>query len=123
MSPVVDDAQESMDATADGSTDEDEIMSNSTMPNTTTATPIDPLPFSHPVGPIPLLESDATPFNFSLFFDNDIIDHTVDQTNLHATQKPPSAQYKWYPTCSDEIKLFLGMIITMGVHRLPKLED
>ena len=97
MSPVIDDAQEeSMDATADadGSIDEDEIMSDSTMPSTTTATPFDPPPFTHPVGPIPLLESDATPFDFSLFFDNDIIDHIVDQTNLYATQKHPSARYK-----------------------------
>ena len=120
MSSAVDDAQEeSMDATANGSTDEDEIMSDSNgMPNTT-ATPFDPLPFSHPIGPISLLESVATPFDFSLFFDNDILDHIVDQTNLYTTQKPPSARYKWHPTCSEEIKLFLGMIIAMGVHRLP----
>ena len=46
MSP--DALEESMDATPDGSIDEDEIMSNSTMPSTTTATPLDPC---HPVGP------------------------------------------------------------------------
>ena len=60
---------------------------------------------------------------FSLFFDSDLIDHIVDQTNLYATQNPPSSQYKWHPTCSYEIKLFFGMIIAMGVHRLPQLED
>ena len=113
-----------MDATVSESINEDNSVSESTTPSTSSATPFDPPPFSCPVGPVSLLESDATPFDFfSLFFDNDITDHIVDQTKLYATQNPPSARYKWCPTCSDENKLFLGMIIAMGVHRLPQLED
>ena len=55
---------------------------------------------------------------FLFLLDNDIIDHIVKQTNLYATQKHPGAHYKWQPTCNDEMKLFLGMIVAMGVHRL-----
>ena len=113
-----------MDTMDSESSNEDDSISNPTTPSASSATPFDPPPFSYPVGPVSLLESDATPFDFfSLFFDDDIMDHIVEQTNLYATQNPPSARYKWYPTCSDEIKLFLGMIIAMGVHRLPQLKD
>ena len=60
---------------------------------------------------------------FLFLLDNDIIDHIVEQTNLYATQKHPGAHYKWQPTCNDEMKLFLGMIVAMGVHRLPQVEN
>lgn len=43
----------------------------------------------------------------------------VEQTNLYAAQNPPGARYKWYDTCLAEMYLFLGIIITMGVHMLP----
>ena len=87
MSPLIDHAQENMDATVSESINEDNSVSESTTPSTSSATPFDPPPFSCPVGPVSLLESDATPFDFfSLLFDNDITDHIVDQTNLYATQ-------------------------------------
>ena len=124
MNPLIDHAQENMDATVSESINEDNSVPESTTPSTSSATPFDLSPFSCPVGPVSLLEFDATPFDFfSLFFDNDITDPTVDPTNLYTTQKPPSARYKWCPTCSDEIKLFWKMIIAMVVHRLPQLED
>ena len=82
----------------DATVNEDNYVSESTTPSTSSATPFAHPPFSCtcPVGPVSLLESDATPFDFfSLFFDNDITDHIVDQTNLYARQNPPSARYKW----------------------------
>ena len=87
------------------------------------ATAFDPQPFNNPVGPTTVLDSDSTPLDFfTLVFDG-IFELLVEQTNLYATQNPPSSRYKWHPTCVDELKLFLGMIIAMGIHQLPQLED
>ena len=44
----------------------------------------------------------------------------MEQTNLYAEQNPPSAYYK---TTISEMYLFLGIIIAMGVHRLPSFAD
>ena len=66
----------------------------------------------------------ATPLDFLLLlFDEDIFQVIVDETNRYALQNPPGKRYKWYNTCIDEIKLFLGIIIAMGLHKLPRLED
>ena len=34
-----------------------------------------------------------------------------------------SDSYKWYNTNEEELGLFLGMLIAMGIHQLPSLED
>ena len=98
MTPLIDHAQENMDTTVSESINEDNSVSESTTLSTSSATPFEPPPFSCPVGPVSFLESDATPFDFfSLFFDNDITDHIVDQTNLYATQKNPKCTVQMVP--------------------------
>ena len=64
MSLLIYHAQENMDATVSESINEDNSVSESTTPSTSSATPFDPPPFSCPVGLVSLLESDATPFDF-----------------------------------------------------------
>ena len=34
-----------------------------------------------------------------------------------------SDSYKWYNTNEEELGLFLGMLIAMGIYQLPSLED
>jgi hypothetical protein len=41
---------------------------------------------------------------------------------LYACQKS-QGQYKWEDTTSSEIKLLLGMLYAMGIHRLPDVHD
>ena len=60
---------------------------------------------------------------FLLIFGEDTYQFVADQTNLYARQLPPGASYKWCHTKADEMKLFIGIILAMGVHQLPQLED
>jgi hypothetical protein len=32
-------------------------------------------------------------------------------------------RYKWVDTCKEEIQQYLGILIAMGIDRLPQLED
>ena len=92
--------------------------------SSTSGSSFNPLPFVESVGPTSKLDSMATPLDFLLLlFDEDIFQVIVDETNRYALQPPPGKRYKWYNTCIDEIKLFLGIIIAMGLHKLPRLED
>ena len=94
-------------------------------PTSTNVTiPLDPPSFLHRVGPAKALPSTATPLDyFMLLFDEDCFQLVVGQTNLYASQNPPGERYKWYNTTVDEFKLFIGIIIAMGLHKLPQLED
>ena len=58
---------------------------------------------------------------FQLFLTDEIVEHIVPQTNLHAEQaiaaatengnpSPSSRQNKWQPTDADELKLFIALI-------------
>ena len=98
--------------------------SNVSSNRSTTATPFSAPPFTVAGGPSTILHSDATPLDFfMLVFDDDIFQLLVDQTNLYASQHPPSDRYPWEDTCVSEMKLFLGIIIMMGLVQLPQMED
>jgi len=63
---------------------------------------------------------------FNLFITNEIIDLMVVETNRNADQMlngwritKASRYSKWTPTDSDEIKLFLGLLIWMRLMPLP----
>lgn len=81
-------------------------------------------PFLQSVGPTNLLPQSAKAADFFMqFFDEDMIQHLVDQTNLYAEKNPPGSRYPWYDTSASEIKAFLGLIIAMGIKRLPSIPD
>ena len=42
---------------------------------------------------------------------------------MYAQQNPPPNGHRWYPTTANEIMLFLGMVICMGIIRLPATID
>lgn len=56
---------------------------------------------------------------FKRFVDNDIIQLLVCQTNLYAKQMKLK---HWHDTDESEIKSFVGMLIAMGLHDLPRTE-
>ena len=76
-------------------------------------------PFVEPVGPTKPLPSTATAINFfSQIFDDDLLRHIVEQTNLHVRQKR-AASYKWEDLTVRELKAFMGVWIFMGLVRKP----
>ena len=80
--------------------------------------------FSEQVGPTSFLAPTATAVDFfMLYFDQTLLDHIVEQTNLYAKQNPPSDRYKWYDICSNELKAFFGLIIAIGLKKLPAIID
>ena len=85
----------------------------------------DPSPFIAQTGPSIILQSSATPLDFFLlqFDDHQVFQLIVDETNCYATQNPLSNWYPWVDTCVSEVKLFLGMIITMVIHQLPQMKE
>ena len=71
------------------------------------------------------------PVNYmELFFNEDLISHLVIQTNLYATQyidsHPNLPQFsrvrQWVPVDAEEIKKFLGLVLLMGIVKLPSIE-
>lgn len=57
---------------------------------------------------------------FELFFDEEVVKNIVEQTNRYAASC--NAQ-NWQELSEGEFKAFLGMIIQMGIHKLPTIED
>ena len=133
FSPLYIAANDHLELAEDSETEEDSQptiqpqngSSNSTGDTSATGSAFsDPIPFNEPVGPAIEMDSTSTPLDFfNVTFGNDIMELLVEQTNLYAEQNPPSARYKWYNTTISEMYLFLGIIIAMGVHRLPSFAD
>ncbi|CAK1592483.1 unnamed protein product [Parnassius mnemosyne] len=57
---------------------------------------------------------------FEMFFDSEAIDMIITQTNLYASQ---CNDQNCEQVSATEIKALLGMIIQMGIHKLPCIED
>lgn len=69
-------------------------------------------------------DDNITPyFLFSLFLTNDVIDDIAFQTNLYAEQEFQKSSIKYTPTSTDEVKLFLGINLLMGIKVLPSYRD
>ena len=73
--------------------------------------------------------ADPTSF-FKLFLSDDLISFLVVETNRYAEKvldeiiiKRNSRFKEWKPTDFDEMKLFLGLLIQMGILHLPHLSD
>ena len=59
---------------------------------------------------------------FERIFGEDTFQYIADQSNLYASQKS-QGQYKWEDTHPNEIRMIIGMLYAMGVHRLPDFHD
>lgn len=60
---------------------------------------------------------------FRLFLTDDLIEHTVFQTNLYAEQTHLQSGKQYLPYNKSEIELFLGLNLIMGIKRLPSYRD
>ena len=78
-------------------------------------------PFSGETGPTIPISSDPREL-FSLFFDDEVIDLIVRQTNVYAQQCLVNTTTTW-STTSDEIRAYIGFYILMGTNRLPEIRD
>jgi hypothetical protein len=86
------------------------------------ATPFESTDFdSFFVGPVNPLDSWLD--HFEGILGSDMFQYITEQTNLYAEQNPPGDLYKGTTTCTEEIMLLIGMLLTMGIHRLPALPD
>ena len=55
-----------------------------------------------------------------LLWPDSLCEHIAEQTNLYATQ---CGAKSWKGTHRDEIWVFIGIILEMGIHRLPEYTD
>lgn len=56
---------------------------------------------------------------FNRYFDSTIIKKIIDETNLYAEQKKDK---NWTLLTQDELQAFLGILIMMGINKLPALD-
>ena len=79
--------------------------------------------FSNPIGATVPISAETTPLElFESFFDQEIVDHIVSHTNIYASQRK-TVLIRWQNCTTERLKSFLGMIIAMGVKRMPNLRD
>ncbi|CAG2252725.1 unnamed protein product [Mytilus edulis] len=75
-------------------------------------------PFIQITGPSHNLNPNASELEyFKLFFDDNMLEKIVSQTNQYAAQNGPDPL--WSDTSRDEISAFIGMQILMGINQLP----
>lgn len=73
-----------------------------------------------PIKPKYLLNRRARPVtHFGKFFNDEVFDLIVSQTNLYADQESIK---NWKPVDKAEVRAFLGIIIIMGYHILPQID-
>jgi len=60
-----------------------------------------------------------------LFFTRFVFDLIIEQTNLYyiQTNSAKPSTMAWTDTCFEEVQAFFGVIIAMGVVRLPEFDD
>jgi hypothetical protein len=79
--------------------------------------------FTKQSGPKNIPDDASSPFDvFSCLFPEELISHITKQTNLYALQKFEDP-IKFKKTTNDEIKIFLGINVLMGIKRLPSIRD
>lgn len=91
------------------------------------------IPFTEPTGmkfPFSTDFRQANPEDFYALLVGDLFEVIAEETNLFATQsladkkfKPCSRSHLWQPTDKDEIKRFFGLILFMGLVKLPSIKD
>jgi len=75
--------------------------------------------------------TDCLPYEFyKLFFDDDILDFLIEETNRYASQslvnrsvKTFARIKKWYPVDRTEMNNFLGIVMWMGLVQMPSMGD
>ena len=86
-----------------------------------TPSPVDVQPCTEPVGPTVPVSSDPLQM-FAHFFDDEVIDLIVRETNRFALQSLAGTNKTW-ETNTEEIKAYQGFRIIMGIHHCPEIRD
>ena len=100
----------------------EEVMADIPDPKTVVFEPM-PIPTRHP--PILHLPSSLDPDNpyalFTLFWPEKMWDTIARNTNFYAIQKrmlcAKEGQRPWHQTCAAELKVFVGILVYMGLHK------
>lgn len=96
------------------------IRTSCPIPHSVSVDPLDHPLFTRRTGRQLILNKDDHPHEFfEAIFGSDTFDHIATQTNLYASQSGAT----WEPTSGAEVKAFLGILLAMGIHRLPFLRD
>ena len=78
-------------------------------------------PFVEPVGPTVPVSRDPLEM-FSYFFDSEVFDLIVRETNRYASQALAGSDKTWQ-TDVQEIRAYLGFRLLMGINRKPEIRD
>ena len=87
---------------------------------------IQPLSFSATPGPSRIVHRCQTPLDFfMLFFTSAVCNLLVLQTNLYYSQSIASkpSTMEWVNVSVEDMMAFMGLVIAMGVVRLPEMDD
>ena len=77
--------------------------------------------FQGVAGPLTSLDAASQPYEFfELIWGEDTCQFIADQSNLYAAQKGSN---DWVNTNDEEMQSFIGMLIAMGIHKLPSIKD
>ena len=99
------------------------------------APPFDPLPIlnknTYGTPDLPSHIDPSDPYQiFKLFWTDELLDQLVEYTNRNAELNPTSKEKKqkncprpWKPTCRLELHAYLAVLIHMGLHIEPTIED
>ena len=72
---------------------------------------------------VKVVENSSNPIGlFSLFFDDEVIDFIVRETNLYVQQCLAETMKTW-STNAEEIRAYIGVNILMGIVHLPEIRD
>ena len=60
---------------------------------------------------------------FALFFTNEILNQLVENSNSYAIKKGAGTGRNWYPLTVPELKIWLALLIYMGLFKFPSADD
>ena len=90
---------------------------------TSSVKPVTIKDFRHPTGPTTIVPNSPLGI-FHLFFTIDILQHIVTETNKYALQCIGEASHvNWVEVTVEELEAYFGIVILMGLVRLPTLRD
>ena len=89
--------------------------------STTTSAPFAPPPFTAETRTKHNLPGTASVEKFfHLIYGENLFYVLAEQWNLYARQNEPGSSFNWVDTSESEMKLFMGIPLVMGVHKLTR---
>ena len=89
-------------------------------------TPVTVEPFLGSPGPTHYISDDPMTTFFPFFFTGELLMTIVEETNRYAAQfasRQPSSNQREWKTSVEELKVYFGFMILMGINQLPEIRD